>query len=291
MVCRYARSQVSLARHLRSLQELATTGSKQWGSWWDGRGLLRVKIYDFAVYANPRHVASFARGGGVAIAPEATGRDLAPVARVPLRALLLLRPRRSGGRRGSSASLAARVRGDARVEMSLLVRPARDLPLLLLRSEYKRILQKRIKALGGDPSDTALATMMGFFSADALPAGSTRRGCFRKDSTLHICRSRGGRLTAAVDGTHLATVESAALCAAVFDLYLGDAPVCRKAQARASARLHQMVTQPLLLEACQGRVQVQRTACSAPACLPAGCSGVALAAAAPSSRAAVSVTP
>jgi hypothetical protein len=255
----------ALAAHI---QDLATTGSKQWGSWWDGRGLLRVKIYDFAIYANARQVAAVVRGAGAGIdsagatfpaagTPESSSdgagaSDPVPESRRPLRALRVLRPLR-GRRRGSGrgASLAACVRGnsdDGRVEMCLLVRPARDLPLLLLRSEYKRILQKRIKALGGDPSDAALLRMLQLFNADALPPASTRRGCFRKGSTLQLCRSRSGRLTAAVDGSRLATVESRALCAAVFDLYLGDQPVCRQAQARANATLHQMGSQPLLMQ-------------------------------------------
>ncbi|GBF98556.1 hypothetical protein Rsub_11886 [Raphidocelis subcapitata] len=33
---------------------LVAVGHRHWGNWWDGRGLLKVKIYDFAVYADAR---------------------------------------------------------------------------------------------------------------------------------------------------------------------------------------------------------------------------------------------
>lgn len=37
-------------------QALMTVGSRTWGNWWDGRGLLNVKIYDFAIYADKKQV-------------------------------------------------------------------------------------------------------------------------------------------------------------------------------------------------------------------------------------------
>ena len=33
-------------------QDLVAVGTRHWGNWWDGRGLLRIKLYDFAVYLN-----------------------------------------------------------------------------------------------------------------------------------------------------------------------------------------------------------------------------------------------
>lgn len=33
-----------------------TVGSRHWGNWWDGRGMLGVKLYEFAVYADQKQV-------------------------------------------------------------------------------------------------------------------------------------------------------------------------------------------------------------------------------------------
>ena len=38
-------------------QQLLTVGNRMWGNWWDGRGLLRVKIYDFAIYIDTEQAA------------------------------------------------------------------------------------------------------------------------------------------------------------------------------------------------------------------------------------------
>jgi hypothetical protein len=37
-------------------QQLLTVGCHNWGNWWDGRGLLRVKIYNFAIYVDRKQV-------------------------------------------------------------------------------------------------------------------------------------------------------------------------------------------------------------------------------------------
>lgn len=37
-------------------QQLLTVGTRHWGNWWDGRGLLKVKIYDFALYIDGQQV-------------------------------------------------------------------------------------------------------------------------------------------------------------------------------------------------------------------------------------------
>lgn len=135
------------------------------------------------------------------------------------------------------------------VEMSLTVRPSRDLPLVLMASEYKRILRKRMKVLGGNPNDEALTTLLQYFDADKLPPKATRRGCIRKDTTLHFCRTKNGVLTAVANGTLLTSVHSRKLCEAVFDLYLGDAPVSKKARATAGQTMLEMITNPPVAQA------------------------------------------
>lgn len=129
---------------------------------------------------------------------------------------------------------------------SLTVRPARDLPLDVMAAEYNRILRKRMTMNGWDPEDAALKVLIKFFDPAALPPGSTtRRGHIKKDTALSFCRSKAGTLTAVADGSVLATVSSQKLCEAVFDLYLGENPVCKKAKLTAGRTLTEMLTQPL----------------------------------------------
>ena len=52
----------------------------------------------------------------------------------------------------------------------------------------------------------------------------------RKGTLLVFKRESGGRLRARANDHDLADVSSSKLCQAVFDLYLGDQPVSRKAK-------------------------------------------------------------
>lgn len=205
------------------LQDLTTTGHKQWGSWWDGRGLLRVKLYDFAIYTNKQQVSQ--------LSEEGAGR-----------ARQARRRRRASP---SELAICETVRGSHGVEMSLAVRPARDLPLHIMATEYQRILSKRLRAVGGDPQDAALGALLQYFNAAKLPASATRRGCIQKDATLHFCRTASGELIAVANGERLTVVSSPKLCEAVFDLYLGEAPVCKRAKSIAARNLTTFMTEPL----------------------------------------------
>lgn len=42
------------------------------------------------------------------------------------------------------------IRDSADVEMSLMVRASRNLPIMLLTNEYKRILERRLQVVGGE---------------------------------------------------------------------------------------------------------------------------------------------
>ena len=142
----------------------------------------------------------------------------------------------------ASQGLTDRVRAASdQVEMSLCVRPARDLPLLMLRSEYSRILRKRMHAVGGSPEDPGLRTLLSYFKAAALPAAAMRRGCVRRGTVMVFSRSRSGWLRATAAGTPVATVLSPKLCEAVFDLYLGEAPVCARAKAEARTAFEALI--------------------------------------------------
>jgi hypothetical protein len=232
------------------LQDLTATGSKQWGTWWDGRGLLKVKIYDFAIYTNVQqlaHACPHTPRATAPILPPAAGANNADATTPPPRLRLRRLRMHRADTAGACAGICKDVGGNLAVEMSLCVRPARDLPLTIMRSEYKRILQKRLKALGGNPEDPSLHSLMAYFDPALLPATATRGGCIRKGTVLNFSRSRRGSLSVDVEGMALTTVDSRKLCEAVFDLYLGDAPVCRKARAAASDSLQAMRSQPLTL--------------------------------------------
>lgn len=54
-------------------QSLVTVGNRQWGNWWDGRGLLKVKIYDFAIYADAREARAALAGAFSAAAAGGAG--------------------------------------------------------------------------------------------------------------------------------------------------------------------------------------------------------------------------
>lgn len=54
------------------------------------------------------------------------------------------------------------------MDMALVVRAARNLPIRLLAGEYERILKRRLAAVGGSPDDAALAEMVTCFRCRAL---------------------------------------------------------------------------------------------------------------------------
>jgi hypothetical protein len=213
-------------------QSLTAVGSKQWGSWWDGRGLLRVKIYDFALYTNPRQLTALAPTLARRLKADGAPNPLSPASTLPgldplsppsnvslfssspsgflsspaapmastmgstlsspdaasaaasgteltaaqrplmqrLRPRLPLRRRRTSSASGTITE-SVRAASD-QIEMSLFVRPARDLPLMLLRNEYSRILRKRLKMVGGNTEDEALHTLLSYFNAEKLPQGA-----------------------------------------------------------------------------------------------------------------------
>jgi hypothetical protein len=120
--------------------------------------------------------------------------------------------------------------------MALVVRIARNIPVPLMRAEYARILGRRIKRVGGSPSDAALATVVSHFRMDALPPSArVGIGSVRKGTLIEFRRGPGGTLAASADGVPIVAVTSPALAAAVFDIYVGDEPACPAAREAACA--------------------------------------------------------
>ncbi|KXZ47538.1 hypothetical protein GPECTOR_34g697 [Gonium pectorale] len=220
---------------LRTQQQALMTAT-EWGSggWWDGRGLLRVKIYDFAIYADPGKAIE-------SLAAAATGGDMGR-----------LRP--GGGASGGSdcgvdascspASLL--VPSASGVDMSLTIRACRNLPLPMLSEEFCRILQRRIVKAGGRPDDPALNELLSYFSRERLPhhvitaapLGSGQEAdAVRKGAAITFSRRSGGELVTEAGGRVLGRVVAPALAEALFDLYLGDQPVSKRAKAAAADAL------------------------------------------------------
>lgn len=63
-----------------------------------------------------------------------------------------------------------------------------------------------------------------------IPDNIKQSGSVKKGTLLVFRREGGGRLSAQANEHELANVQSSKLCQAVFDLYLGDQPVSRKAK-------------------------------------------------------------
>lgn len=183
-------------------QELVTVGSRQWGHPAIS-SLLRVKIYDFAMYMDGKQARESR------VAEQYKGRQKAG----PPDALFY-----------------QKLRSADDVEMALMVRASRNLPIRLLAGEYERILKRRLAAVGGRPDDAALAEMVTCFREEALPEAIKAGASVRKGTVLVFTRDQAGNLTARADDHDLITVRSRPLCHAVFDLYVGDQPVSRKAK-------------------------------------------------------------
>lgn len=161
----------------------------------------RIHIYDFAVFADTAALP--------ASAAAPTLRAHAP----------------------SSPEFGRALRSADDVPMSLVVRIARNIPVPLMRAEYHRILSRRIRQVGGDPDDAALATVVSHFRSDALPPSArVGIGSVRKGTLIEFRRGPGGSLAASADGVPVVTVTSPHLAAAVFDIYVGDEPACPAAR-------------------------------------------------------------
>ena len=76
---------------------------------------------------------------------------------------------------------------------------------------------------------------------EALPAAIKTGSSVKKGTTLTFVKRADGSLTAAADGHAISSVQSAALCAAVFDLYIGDSPVSKKSRTTALQRVASLI--------------------------------------------------
>ncbi|KAK9805933.1 hypothetical protein WJX73_006432 [Symbiochloris irregularis] len=186
----------------QTCQELMAVGTRLWGPG-AAQSLLRVKIYEFAIFMDGQQARQskvknkYANNTAKAVGDANFYRDL---------------------------------RSSKDIEMSLMVRASRNLPIKLLHAEYEKILKRRIQRVGGVVQDTALLQLLDCFREENIPP-SIKEGDSVKKGTLLVFRKEGnGRLRARANDHELADVSSTKLCQAVFDLYLGDQPVSRKAK-------------------------------------------------------------
>ena len=149
-----------------------------------------------------------------------------------------------------------------RAEMSVVLVPARNIPLALIANEYDKvrasgpmaihrnewltlpsllpslslpsslslyqILRRRVAKLSGgtvNAEDGAhVAAFLGFLTKERFPAASVVRGSIRKGTVLTF-RKEGHTITAQADGEPIGAVQSARVCAAFLDMYAGSQPV------------------------------------------------------------------
>mmetsp|Transcript_33797 Transcript_33797/g.84752 ORF Transcript_33797/g.84752 Transcript_33797/m.84752 type:complete len:349 (-) Transcript_33797:44-1090(-) len=201
-----------------SCQELTATGHRTWGSWKDGRGLLNIKIYDFALYVDKEQ----ARKSQLSRRYRHVGEFSA------------LRDDRA---------FYSDLRSSPDIHMSLLVRTNHVLPIGVMAREYERILRKRITLVGGDRQDPHLNTMLDCFKEANLPDHvKWGPGSVRKGTLLTFRRTPGGGLAACANHEELGAVPSQQVAAALFDLYLGDNPVHHRAKRDAAQAVHEAIS-------------------------------------------------
>lgn len=160
------------------------------------------------------------------------------------------------------AQFCRKLRSSDDIDMSLMVRAARNLPIKLLAKEYERILRRRIQKVGGSQTDTALAQMIKSFDEQSLPDSIKQGGSVKKGTLLTFTKQGPGRMTARANGLQLLSVDSPKLCQAVFDLYLGDQPVSKESrQAAGDAVMGMMGAMPYHSPADKGLCTLNGNSC------------------------------
>lgn len=84
--------------------------------------------------------------------------------------------------------------------------------------------------VGGASTDPALPKLLNLFEEESLPQSIRDKGSVKAGTVITFRRFRNGVLFTEAEGQELGSVKSSDLCAALFDLYLGNNPVSRPAQ-------------------------------------------------------------
>lgn len=94
-------------------------------------------------------------------------------------------------------------------------------------------LPREVLTGGGGNSSSSNAVAAGGSTPSSSPSPATSGLSVRKGSTISFSRRAGGTLVASAGGCVLGQVVSPKVCEALFDLYLGDMPVSKKAKVSA----------------------------------------------------------
>eukprot|EP01024_Parvocaulis_polyphysoides_P016744 TRINITY_DN17438_c0_g1_i2.p1 TRINITY_DN17438_c0_g1~~TRINITY_DN17438_c0_g1_i2.p1 ORF type:complete len:274 (+),score=17.06 TRINITY_DN17438_c0_g1_i2:519-1340(+) len=178
-------------------QNLAAVGKRQWGSgqWWDGRNMLNVDLYDFAIYLDSKQV-------------QKTQPCL---------------PQNNG-------SMRELVTSDSSVPMTLMLRAQRPLPVSILQKELGEVLSRRIVQVSRSEGDSGLNRFLKMLQIDNIPIHCLNGQNLTKGTTVAFQRDVDGKLTLRCGSRSLGQLQGVPVTAALFDLYLGDQPVCKKAR-------------------------------------------------------------
>eukprot|EP00210_Caulerpa_lentillifera_P003834 g3662.t1 len=196
-----------------------TVGSRHWGQSGDGRGVIRIKLYEFAVYFDPNQM----RRSSLANILRTEGVESL-----------------TANRRFYN-----QLRSNNEVDMSIVMKTSRSLPLDTMSMEYEKILKRRLVRVGGRTDDPSLPVFLDMFKLERLPAQvHDKQKNVKRGSVMCFKRNRDGTLTTYANDHKVGVVKSKALCSALFDLYLGDEPVSVDAKTLAGNRLIDMIINP-----------------------------------------------
>jgi len=109
--------------------------------------------------------------------------------------------------------------------LSVVLVPARNIPLRIISAEYEKILKRRVTKVGGSASDDpSVHQVIGIFHEDQFPRQCLEGSSIKKGTVLTFVKNRD-TLSATADGTPLGQVRNANVCSAFFDMYMGSEPV------------------------------------------------------------------
>eukprot|EP01025_Chloroclados_australasicus_P062631 TRINITY_DN8227_c0_g1_i1.p1 TRINITY_DN8227_c0_g1~~TRINITY_DN8227_c0_g1_i1.p1 ORF type:complete len:372 (-),score=8.16 TRINITY_DN8227_c0_g1_i1:549-1532(-) len=192
-------------------QNLAAVGKRQWGSgnWWDGRNMLKVDLYDFALYLDSKQVQQASHS-------------------VP----------------NIDRSTQQLITTSPKISMTLMLRAQRPLPVSLLQKELGEILSRRLEKFNNFlPLSRRPSSLEGFLKLlmiDNIPSHCLKGTSLLKGTTVAFQREDNGKLTLRCGQTCLGSVQGVDVSNALFDLYLGDQPVCARARTRVAQSVQRM---------------------------------------------------
>eukprot|EP01023_Acetabularia_acetabulum_P047784 TRINITY_DN503_c0_g1_i2.p2 TRINITY_DN503_c0_g1~~TRINITY_DN503_c0_g1_i2.p2 ORF type:complete len:330 (+),score=31.13 TRINITY_DN503_c0_g1_i2:94-1083(+) len=182
-------------------QNLAAVGKRQWGSgnWWDGRNMLNVDLYDFALYLDSKQV-------------QRTAESTVSVSKLNTKSLITQNPS---------------------VPMTLMLRAQRPLPVSLLQKELGDILSRRLEKFSihcGDRKTSGLQGFLRLLEIDNIPGRCLKGDSLTKGSMVAFQREDNGKLTLRCGDQTMGSMLGYDVSTALFDLYLGEKPVSEKAR-------------------------------------------------------------